>query len=98
MQTYFFDIFWNGERLQDDEGASHFDEGSALYYARVIANRLARGADGAAIRIHIRLGEDRPFAIVSPTPRVPLPAHHVQVRTIVERDLSRQRTLDVARA
>jgi hypothetical protein len=96
MQTYFFDINWNGEMLQDDDGASHFDEGSALYYARVIANRLARGADEAAIRIHVRMGDGRPFAIVSPTPRGALPVSQVRVRAIVERDLSRQKTMDVA--
>lgn len=96
MQTYYFDIHWNGERLQDEDGALHFDEGSALYYARVIANRLARGADEAAIRIHVRAADSRLFAIVSPTPRGPLPANQGKVRAIVERDLNRQRTLDVA--
>lgn len=96
MQTYFFDIHWNGELLQDEDGASHFDEGSALYYARVIANRLARGADEAAIRIHVRSDDGRPFAMVSPTPRGPQPISQMRVRAIVERDLNRQRTPDIA--
>lgn len=98
MQTYFFDIHWNGETLQDEDGASHFDEGSALYYARVIANRLARGAEEAAIRIHVRSSDGRPFAIVSPTPKGPLPVNQLRVRAIVERDLGRQRTADVLAA
>jgi hypothetical protein len=98
MQTYFFDINWNGELLQDDEGALHFDEGSALYYARVIANRLARGSDEAAIRIRIRLDDSRIFAIVSPTPRGPLPANQGEVRAIIERDLNRQRSAELAPA
>jgi hypothetical protein len=96
MQTYFFDIHWNGELLQDEDGAPHYDEGSAFYYARVIANRLARGSDEAAIRIHVRSGDGRPFAIVSPTPRGPRAVNEVRVRAIVERDLSRQRSEDVA--
>jgi hypothetical protein len=98
MQTYFFDIHWNGEMLQDEDGASHFDEGSALYYARVIANRLARGADEAAIRIHVRTDDGRHFAIVSPTPRGPQPINQVRVRAIVERDLNRQRAVEAVAA
>lgn len=98
MQTYFFDIHWNGEMLRDEDGAAHFDEGSALYYARVIANRLARGADEAAIRINIRTVDGRPFAIVSPTPRGPLPVNQARVRAIVERDLDRRRVAEVAAA
>ena len=51
MQHYFYDIHWDGEMLADDEGTSHFDDGSALYYGRTVANVRCGGADVASAQV-----------------------------------------------
>jgi hypothetical protein len=90
MQHYFFDIVWNDETVVDDEGTGHFDDGSALYYGRTVASRIARCGQSEAVLVHVRDQQGRLLAIVRPgtcRPFLPSPAG---IRTIVERDLRRQ--------
>lgn len=90
MQTYFYDIHWDREALVDDEGTGHFDDGSAIYYARVVASRLARSSKGERVRIHVRDAEGRLLSIQCPGPLRALSDHQAEIRSIVERDLARQ--------
>lgn len=90
MQHYFFDIQWNSETVLDDEGTEHFDEGSALYYARVIANRLSRAGRGDLVQIHVRQGNGRLLGTMTANQNDPEFRKLARVRAIVERDLARQ--------
>jgi hypothetical protein len=90
MQTYFYDIHWDRETLTDDEGTSHFDDGSAIYYARVVASRIARCGKGERVRIHVRDARGRLLSIQCPGPLRALSSHQAEIRSIVERDLARQ--------
>ena len=90
MQTYFYDIHWDRETLADEEGTSHFDDGSAIYYARVVASRIARCGKGERVRIHVRDAAGRLLSIQCPGPLRALTSHQAEIRSIVERDLARQ--------
>ena len=90
MQTYFYDIHWDRETLADEEGTSHFDDGSAIYYARVVASRIARCGKGERVRVHVHDAAGRLLSIQCPGPLRALTGHQVEIRSIVERDLARQ--------
>jgi hypothetical protein len=90
MQTYFYDIHWDRETLTDDEGTCHFDDGSAIYYARVVASRIARCGKGERVRVHVRDIRGRLLSIQCPGPLRALTSHQAEIRSIVERDLARQ--------
>lgn len=90
MQTYFFDICWNEETFIDDEGTVHFDEGSAMYYGRTVARRLARCGNGESVRIQVRDEDGRLLSIVTPGTHRLLAQPDGRIRAIVERDLVRQ--------
>jgi len=90
MQHYFYDIHWDGEILADDEGTSHFDDGSALYYGRTVANRIARCGKGEKVTVHIRDGLGRLLSIATPGPCRAFNARQAKIHDIVERDLARQ--------
>ncbi|MBX9459120.1 MAG: hypothetical protein KL863_25500 [Rhizobium sp.] len=92
MQTYFYDIHWDRETLVDDEGTSHFDDGSAIYYARVVASRIARCGKGERVRVHVRDARGRLLSIQCPGPLSALSERQAQIRSIVERDAARQET------
>ena len=68
MQTYFYDIHWDRETLVDDEGTRHFDDGSAIYYARIVASRIARCGKGERVRVHVRDIRGRLLSIQCPGP------------------------------
>jgi hypothetical protein len=90
MQHYFFDICWNDETVVDDEGTGHFDDGSAIYYGRTVASRIARCGNGESVRIHVRDSRGRLLSIVTPgTYRHPAQSQ-APIRAIIERDLARQ--------
>ena len=89
MQHYFYDIHWDGETLTDEEGASHFDDGSAIYYARNVATRIARCGKGERVRVHVRDADGRLLSIVSPGPLRVLSTRQARIFEIVERDLAR---------
>lgn len=90
MQHYFYDIHWDGEILTDDEGTCHFDDGSALYYGRTVANRIARCGKGEKVTIHIRDSIGRLLSIATPGPCRSFNARQARIHEIVERDLARQ--------
>jgi hypothetical protein len=89
MQHYFFDIHWNDETILDEEGADYFDEGSALYYGRIVANRIARGSVGDTIRVHVRNGAGRLLSILIANQFEQKLQAQSRVKAIVERDLAR---------
>lgn len=90
MQHYFYDILWDGETVTDEEGASHFDDGSAIYYGRTVATRIARCGKGERVRVHVRDSNGRLLSIVTPGPLRALNARQARIFEIVERDLARQ--------
>ncbi len=90
MQTYFFDIHWDGETLTDDEGTSHFDDGSAIYYGRVVATRIGRSSKGERVRVHIRDAAGRLLSIQCPGPLPVYNPQQARIHQIVERDIARQ--------
>jgi hypothetical protein len=90
MQHYFFDICWNDETVVDEEGTGHFDDGSAIYYGRTVASRVARGGDGEAIRVHVRDGHGRLLSIVTPGTGYYAAPSQARIRAIIECDLARQ--------
>jgi hypothetical protein len=65
VQQYFFDLHWGEQFMVDDEGVGHFDEGSALYYGRTIADRIARDRAFSALEVHILSSERKLLAVVS---------------------------------
>ncbi|PDT84401.1 hypothetical protein [Sinorhizobium sp. BJ1] len=67
MQLYFFDLRWGDERFIDEDGIVHFDEGSALYYARRIADKIGRDADYGSLKVEVRSGEGKLLATVAPS-------------------------------
>ena len=89
MQQYFFDIHWDGEIVPDEEGASHFDDGSAIYYGRIVASRVAGCGKGEKVCVHVRDIDGRLLSIQCPGPLRALSEHQARLRTIVERDLAR---------
>jgi hypothetical protein len=90
MQHYFYDIHWDDEILADDEGVSHFDDGSALYYGRTVANRIARCGKGEKVTVHIRDDVGRLLTIATPGPCRIFNTRQATVHAIVARDLARQ--------
>ncbi|MBL0375013.1 hypothetical protein JJB09_23645 [Rhizobium sp. KVB221] len=90
MQHYFFDIHWNDETVLDDEGTGHFDDGSALYYGRTLAIRIARCGKGESVRVHVRDDQGRLLSIVTPGSWRPEAPSQVRTRAIIERDRTRQ--------
>ncbi|MFM2278215.1 MAG: hypothetical protein RLZZ444_446, partial [Pseudomonadota bacterium] len=52
MRHYFFDLVMEDERVVDEDGIDYFDEGSALYYGQMVADRLARDNAEAALKVH----------------------------------------------
>ena len=90
MQHYYFDIHWDGEAVTDDEGTSHFDDGSAIYYGRTVATRIAQGSKGERVRVHVRDAHGRLLSIQCPGPLRALNARQARIFTIVERDIARQ--------
>ena len=67
MQLYFFDLHWDDDCFTDDEGILHFDEGSALYYAQRIADRIGRDADYGSLKVRIRSQAGALLATVTPS-------------------------------
>jgi hypothetical protein len=53
VQTYYFDLYWNGGHVVDEDGVGHFDEGSAMYYGKKIAERILRDPDYRAFEVHV---------------------------------------------
>jgi hypothetical protein len=90
MQHYFYDIHWDGETLTDDEGTSHFDDGSAIFYGQTVATRIARCGKGERVRVHVRDERGRLLSIQCPGPLRALNARQARVFAIVERDIARQ--------
>lgn len=90
MQNYFFDICWNNETVVDDEGTGHFDDGSAVYYARTVASRVARCGNGESVRVHVRDSQGRLLSIVTPGIYRHAAQSQAPIRAIIERDLARQ--------
>lgn len=90
MQHYYFDICWDGETLTDDEGTSHYDDGSAVFYAGTVANRLARCGRIEAVRVYVRDDRGRLLSIVVPRACLSLTSDQSRLRAIVERDRARQ--------
>jgi len=90
MQTYFFDICWNDETVADDEGTAHFDDGSAIYYGRIVASRIARCDNLETVLVQVRDDQGRLLSIVRPSACRPFVQSQPEIRTIVERDLRRQ--------
>ena len=90
MQQYFFDIVWNDETVADEEGTGHFDDGSAIFYGRLVASRIARCGRGDTVHVHVRDSQGRLLTIARPAAGRTLLPSPPGVRTIVERDLRRQ--------
>lgn len=90
MQHYYYDIHWDGEILTDEEGTSHFDDGSAIWYGRSVANRIARGSGDVKILVQIRDSRNRLLSIATPGPCRTVTSRMAQIHDIVERDLARQ--------
>ncbi|AHK44397.1 MULTISPECIES: hypothetical protein [Ensifer] len=67
VQVYFFDLYWGDERFVDEDGISHFDEGSALYYGQRIADKIGRDADYGSLRVHVRSGSGEILATIAPS-------------------------------
>ncbi|WP_028000355.1 DUF6894 family protein [Sinorhizobium arboris] len=67
MQLYFFDLHWDDDCFTDDEGIVHFDEGSALYYAQRIADRIGRDADYGSLKVTVRSEAGVLLASVTPS-------------------------------
>ncbi|MDW9568762.1 hypothetical protein GOA98_17000 [Sinorhizobium meliloti] len=67
MQLYFFDLHWDDDCFTDDKGILHFDEGSALYYAQRIADRIGRDADYGSLKVRIRSQTGALLATVTPS-------------------------------
>lgn len=67
MRHYFFDLHWDDESFIDEEGIAHFDDGSALYYARRIADKIGRDVDYGSLKVEVRLSEGRLLATVAPS-------------------------------
>ncbi|APG84595.1 DUF6894 family protein [Sinorhizobium americanum] len=65
MRLYFFDLHWGEEQFLDEEGIAHFDEGSALYYAQRIADRIGRDVDYGSLQVKVRSSEGKLLATVS---------------------------------
>ena len=92
MQHYYFDIFWDGETLADEVGTSHFDDGSAIYYGSVVANRIARCGRSEPVRVLVRDGLGRLLSMVNATNCRSFATQQSRRREIVQRDLARQRS------
>ncbi|OOG67280.1 hypothetical protein B0E45_21655 [Sinorhizobium sp. A49] len=67
VQVYFFDLYWGDERFVDEDGISHFDEGSALYYGQRIADKIGRDADYGSLKVHVRSGNGELLAVIAPS-------------------------------
>lgn len=67
VQVYFFDLYWGDERFVDEDGISHFDEGSALYYGQRIADKIGRDADYGSLKVHVRSGNGALLAVIAPS-------------------------------
>lgn len=67
VQVYFFDLYWGDERFVDEDGISHFDEGSAVYYGQRIADRIGRDADYGSLKVHVRSGSGELLAVIAPS-------------------------------
>ncbi|MCA1407867.1 hypothetical protein I6F26_27930 [Ensifer sp. IC3342] len=67
MQLFFYDLHWDDERFVDEEGIAHFDEGSALYYAQRIADRIGRDADYGSLKVEVRSSRGTLLATVLPS-------------------------------
>ena len=67
VRLYFFDLRWGDECFVDEEGIAHFDEGSALYYAQRIADRIGRDADYRSLCVEVRSSAGGLLATVTPS-------------------------------
>ncbi|WP_139108440.1 MULTISPECIES: hypothetical protein [unclassified Ensifer] len=67
MQLYFFDLHWGDEHFVDEDGISHFDEGSALYYGQRIADKIGRDADYGSLKVQVFNSEHRLLATIVPS-------------------------------
>ncbi|NVD38562.1 hypothetical protein HT585_06845 [Ensifer sp. HO-A22] len=67
VQVYFFDLYWGDERFVDEDGISHFDEGSALYYGQRIADKIGRDADYGSLKVHVRSDNGELLAVIAPS-------------------------------
>ena len=67
MRLYFFDLCWGEDSFLDEEGVAHFDDGSALYYAQRIADKIGRDADYGSLKVQVRSSEGKLLATVAPS-------------------------------
>lgn len=67
MQLYFFDLHWGDEHFVDEDGISHFDEGSALYYGQRIADKIGRDADYGTLKVQVFSSDRRLLATIVPS-------------------------------
>lgn len=67
VRLYFFDLRWGDECFLDEEGIAHFDEGSAIYYAQRIADRIGRDADYGSVRADVRANDGVLLTTVAPS-------------------------------
>jgi hypothetical protein len=67
VRLYLFDLRWGGECFLDEEGIAHFDEGSAIYYAQRIADRIGRDADYGSLRVDVRSRDGVLLATIAPS-------------------------------
>ncbi|ASY68999.1 DUF6894 family protein [Sinorhizobium fredii] len=67
MRHYFFDLHWGDGHFLDEEGIAHFDDGSALYYARRIADKIGRDVDYGSLKVEVRSSEGKLLATVAPS-------------------------------
>lgn len=67
VQLYFFDLHWGDEHFVDEDGISHFDEGSALYYGQRIADKIGRDVDYGSLRVEVFSGDHRLLATIVPS-------------------------------
>jgi hypothetical protein len=67
MRLYFFDLCWGEDTVLDEDGVSHFDDGSALYYAQRIADKIGRDADYGSLKVEVRSSEGKLIATVAPS-------------------------------
>ena len=67
VQLYFFDLLWGDEHFVDEDGISHFDEGSALYYGQRIADKIGRDADYGSLKVHVLSSNRKLLATIVPS-------------------------------
>ncbi|MDO6964807.1 hypothetical protein [Rhizobium alvei] len=80
MRHYFFDLVMEDERVVDEDGIDYFDEGSALYYGQMVADRLARDDAATAIKVHVLTDSGALLAVLDARPSRPIQRKTVPAR------------------